>query len=151
MDELHKAGQKTLIFVNTKVSAELLSDELRAKGMKAAAIHGDKTQVMRENVLYQFKRGHVDFLIATDVAARGLGTAARLSAASQPPLLTPPCSRPLHADVKNIECVVNFDFPGNLEDYVHRIGRTGRAGAKGTAYSFLTGTAPRVPHGRVTP
>ncbi|ELR18155.1 ATPdependent RNA helicase DBP2, putative, partial [Acanthamoeba castellanii str. Neff] len=113
MDELHKAGHKTLIFVNTKVSAELLSDELRAKGMKAAAIHGDKTQVMRENVLYQFKRGHVDFLIATDVAARGL-------------------------DVKNIECVVNFDFPGNLEDYVHRIGRTGRAGAKGTAYSFLT-------------
>jgi hypothetical protein len=63
--------------------------------MKAAAIHGDKTQVMRENVLYQFKRGHVDFLIATDVAARGLGTAARLLAASQaqPTLLTPPCQR----------------------------------------------------------
>jgi ATP-dependent RNA helicase DDX5/DBP2 len=113
VDELSKNKSKTLIFVGTKVAAELLSEELRARGIKAAAIHGDKTQAMRENVLHQFKRGNVDILIATDVAARGL-------------------------DVKNIECVVNFDFPQNMEDYVHRIGRTGRAGAKGTSYSFIT-------------
>lgn len=82
--------------------------------MQAEALHGDKTQLARETVLKRFKGGKLNFLIATDVAARGL-------------------------DVKDIKCVINFDFPSNLEDYVHRIGRTGRAGAKGIAYSFLTG------------
>ena len=77
------------------------------------AIHGDKSQTERDMVLNQFRTGRSPIMVATDVAARGL-------------------------DVKNIKTVINFDFPSCCEDYVHRIGRTGRAGAKGTAYSFFT-------------
>ena len=77
------------------------------------AIHGDKGQQERDHVLAQFRSGRTPIMVATDVAARGL-------------------------DVKNIKTVINYDFPSCCEDYVHRIGRTGRAGAKGTAYSFFT-------------
>lgn len=77
------------------------------------AIHGDKSQQERDSVLHQFRSGRNPIMVATDVAARGL-------------------------DVKHVKTVINFDFPSCCEDYVHRIGRTGRAGAKGTAYSFFT-------------
>ena len=77
------------------------------------AMHGDKTQQERDSCMDQFRSGRSPILIATDVAARGL-------------------------DVKDVRCVINFDMPNNIEDYVHRIGRTGRAGAKGVAISFFT-------------
>ena len=79
----------------------------------ALAIHGDKKQEERDWVLKEFREGRNPILVATDVAARGL-------------------------DVKDIKHVINYDFPGQIEDYVHRIGRTGRAGAKGKAYTFFT-------------
>jgi len=82
-------------------------------GWPALSIHGDKNQAERDWVLAEFKSGRSPIMTATDVAARGL-------------------------DVKDIKCVVNYDFPSSLEDYVHRIGRTGRAGAKGTAFTFFT-------------
>merc|ERR1719201_407626 len=75
-------------------------------------IHGDKDQRERESVLSDFKSGRRPIMIATDVAARGI-------------------------DVKDVKCVINFDFPSNIEDYIHRIGRTGRAGAKGIAHTFM--------------
>ena len=90
-----------------------MCDQLgRAVGGLAAVIHGDKDQRERDWVMNSFKSGKSPVLIATDVAARGL-------------------------DVKECNLVINFDFPGQIEDYVHRIGRTGRAGAKGWAHSFL--------------
>ena len=81
--------------------------------MKASAIHGDKSQQERMGALDAFKRGEVEILVATDVAARGL-------------------------DISEMPCVINYDLPYNAEDYVHRIGRTGRAGAKGDAISLHT-------------
>ena len=86
---------------------------LRMDGYPARAIHGDKSQNERDMALAEFKSGTSPILVATDVAARGL-------------------------DVKDIQLVVNYDFPNNIEDYVHRIGRTGRAGAKGTAITLFT-------------
>jgi ATP-dependent RNA helicase RhlE len=83
------------------------------QGIKATAIHGDKSQQERMAALEAFKRGEVEILVATDVAARGL-------------------------DISEMPCVINFDLPYNAEDYVHRIGRTGRAGAKGDAISLHT-------------
>ncbi|PQQ00476.1 DEAD-box ATP-dependent RNA helicase 20 [Prunus yedoensis var. nudiflora] len=82
-------------------------------GWPALSIHGDKNQAERDWVLAEFKSGRNPIMTATDVAARGL-------------------------DVKDIKCVINYDFPSSLEDYVHRIGRTGRAGATGTALTFFT-------------
>merc|ERR1719371_58904 len=79
----------------------------------SGVIHGDKDQREREAVLADFKSGRRPVMIATDVAARGI-------------------------DVKECKAVINYDFPGNVEDYVHRIGRTGRAGKKGNAYTFFT-------------
>jgi superfamily II DNA/RNA helicase len=81
--------------------------------MKASAIHGDKTQQERMAALEAFKRGEIDVLVATDVAARGL-------------------------DISDLPCVINYDLPYNAEDYVHRIGRTGRAGASGDAISIYS-------------
>jgi len=106
-------GSKILIFAETKRGADQLTMEMRTDGLPALAIHGDKKQEEREWVLDQFKKGKSPILIATDVAARGL-------------------------DVKDIKFVINYDFPNNIEDYVHRIGRTGRAGATGSAYTFFT-------------
>ncbi|XP_051136599.1 DEAD-box ATP-dependent RNA helicase 20 [Andrographis paniculata] len=106
-------GSKILIFVETKKGCDQVTRQLRMDGWPALSIHGDKSQDERDWVLAEFKTGRSPVMIATDVAARGL-------------------------DVKDIKCVVNYDFPSCLEDYVHRIGRTGRAGAKGTAFTFFT-------------
>ncbi|GAB4860655.1 Envelope glycoprotein gp160 [Ancistrocladus abbreviatus] len=106
-------GSRVLIFVETKKGCDQVTRQLRMDGWPALAIHGDKDQTERDWVLAEFKSGRSPIMIATDVAARGL-------------------------DVKDIKCVINYDFPSSLEDYIHRIGRTGRAGAKGTAYTFFT-------------
>ncbi|XP_058754875.1 DEAD-box ATP-dependent RNA helicase 20-like [Vicia villosa] len=106
-------GSRILIFTETKKGCDQVTKQLRMDGWPALSIHGDKNQSERDWVLAEFKSGRSPIMTATDVAARGL-------------------------DVKDIKCVVNYDFPSSLEDYVHRIGRTGRAGAKGTAYSFFT-------------
>ncbi len=106
-------GSKVLIFVETKRGCDQLTNSLRMERFPAIAIHGDKSQSDRDDALAAFKNGRVSMLIATDVAARGL-------------------------DVKDVEIVINFDMPNSTEDYVHRIGRTGRAGAKGTSISFFT-------------
>ena len=105
-------GARIIIFCSTKRMCDQLERSL-ARAAPCAAIHGDKDQHQRNRTLSDFKDGRVPVMIATDVAARGL-------------------------DVKDVRAVVNFDFPSNVEDYVHRIGRTGRAGAKGNAYTFFT-------------
>ena len=106
-------GSRILIFCQTKKGCDSLTRSMRVEGWPALAIHGDKDQSERDWVLNEFRSGKSPIMIATDVAARGI-------------------------DVKDIKYVINYDFPGTLEDYVHRIGRTGRAGAAGTAYSFFT-------------
>ncbi|KAJ3678316.1 hypothetical protein LUZ60_002119 [Juncus effusus] len=106
-------GSRILIFMETKKGCDRVTRQLKTDGWPALSIHGDKSQAERDWVLAQFKSGSSPIMAATDVAARGL-------------------------DVKDIKCVINYDFPTNLEDYVHRIGRTGRAGAKGTALTFFT-------------
>lgn len=102
-----------IVFVRTKNETETLAEKLRARGYSAAAINGDVPQVQRERSVSQLKDGKLDILVATDVAARGL-------------------------DVERISHVVNFDIPTDTESYVHRIGRTGRAGRTGDAISFIT-------------
>ncbi|CAL1358084.1 unnamed protein product [Linum trigynum] len=104
-------GSKVIIFCSTKKMCDQLARNL-SRQFGAAAIHGDKSQGERDHVLSQFRSGRAPLLVATDVAARGL-------------------------DVKDIRVVVNYDFPTGVEDYVHRIGRTGRAGATGIAYTFF--------------
>ncbi|XVE50967.1 hypothetical protein DITRI_Ditri01bG0205000 [Diplodiscus trichospermus] len=106
-------GNRILIFVETKKGCDQVTRQLRMDGWPALSIHGDKNQTERDWVLAEFKSGRSPIMTATDVAARGL-------------------------DVKDIKCVINYDFPSSLEDYVHRIRRTGRAGAKGTAFTFFT-------------
>jgi ATP-dependent RNA helicase DDX5/DBP2 len=103
---------KIIVFTDTKRGADQLQRTLRAQGVSALAIHGDKTQQERDWTLDQFKRGRCLVLIATDVASRGL-------------------------DVKDVMYVVNYDFPKQIEDYIHRIGRTGRGGSSGVAYSLF--------------
>ncbi len=110
--DVYKAS-RTMIFCNTKRKTDEVSDSLQLRGYMADKIHGDMTQQLRTNVLNRFKRGDIEVLVATDVAARGI-------------------------DVEGIDSVVNFDMPTHEEYYVHRIGRTGRAGKHGKAYSFLT-------------
>ncbi|KAF1658193.1 UNVERIFIED_CONTAM: putative ATP-dependent RNA helicase DDX5, partial [Eudyptes robustus] len=104
---------KTIIFVETKRKADELTREMRRDGWPALCIHGDKEQRERDWVLSEFKNGKTPILLATDVAARGL-------------------------DVSDIKFVINYDYPNNSEDYVHRIGRTGRRENKGTAYTLFT-------------
>ncbi|GMP30293.1 hypothetical protein CsSME_00005024 [Camellia sinensis var. sinensis] len=104
-------GSKIIIFCSTKKMCDQLSRSL-IRQFGAAAIHGDKSQGERDYVLNQFRTGRCPVLVATDVAARGL-------------------------DIKDIRVVINYDFPTGVEDYVHRIGRTGRAGATGVAYTFF--------------
>ncbi|XP_066316953.1 DEAD-box ATP-dependent RNA helicase 20-like isoform X2 [Miscanthus floridulus] len=111
-------GSRILIFMDTKKGCDQITRQLRMDGWPALSIHGDKSQAERDWVLSEFKSGKSPIMTATDVAARGL-------------------------DVKDVKYVINYDFPGSLEDYVHRIGRTGRAGAKGTAYSFFTAANAR--------
>jgi len=105
--------KQILVFSNTKIGASRLARHLEQEGVKASAIHGDKTQNERMAALEAFKNGGVDVLVATDVAARGL-------------------------DISDLPCVINYDLPYNAEDYVHRIGRTGRAGASGDAISLYS-------------
>jgi ATP-dependent RNA helicase DeaD len=102
-----------IVFVRTKNETETLAEKLRARGYSAAAINGDVAQNVRERTVNQLKKAELDILVATDVAARGL-------------------------DVERISHVVNYDIPTDTESYVHRIGRTGRAGRKGDAISFVT-------------
>jgi ATP-dependent RNA helicase DDX5/DBP2 len=116
----NNTGGKVLVFVETKRGCDQLQRSLQMDGFSAVAIHGDKSQQDRDWTLRQFKEGRSNILVATDVAARGL-------------------------DVKDIQMVANFDFPNNMEDYIHRVGRTGRAGAKGYALSFVTQK-----HGRIS-
>lgn len=104
---------KTLIFVGTKAFCDFLADDLAEKGMRCDTLHGDLSQQARTRTMDKFRKGILKVLVATDVAARGL-------------------------DVKDIEVVINYDFPMNLDDYVHRIGRTARGNDTGVAYSFFT-------------
>lgn len=104
--------KKVLIFGRTKHGVEKLSVALTKKGFKAQSIHGDKSQGQRQRALDTFKRGMAQVLVATDVAARGL-------------------------DIASVSHVINFDIPETYDDYVHRIGRTGRAGQKGKALTFV--------------
>jgi len=103
---------RVLVFGRTKHGVEKLAIELDKRGFKAQSIHGDKSQGQRQRALDFFKKGMSQILVATDVAARGL-------------------------DIAGVSHVINFDIPETYEDYVHRIGRTGRAGAKGKALTFI--------------
>ncbi len=103
----------SIIFCNTKKKVDELADMLQARGYLCDKIHGDMKQTLRINVINKFKRGDIEILIATDVAARGL-------------------------DIDNVEAVFNYDMPTHEEYYVHRIGRTGRAGREGISYTFIT-------------
>jgi superfamily II DNA/RNA helicase len=107
-----KEFSKVLIFGRTKHGVEKLCQTLVKKGFKAESIHGDKNQSKRQNALKAFKENHSQILVATDVAARGL-------------------------DIPNVTHVINFDIPATYEDYVHRIGRTGRANQVGIALTFV--------------
>lgn len=104
---------KVLIFGETKWGVQKLADRLERRGLKVAAIHGNKSQPQRQRALNDFKTERVQALIATDVAARGL-------------------------DIPNVSHVINYDAPKQYEDYVHRIGRTGRGGAMGKALTFVS-------------
>ncbi|MFH4976462.1 hypothetical protein AB6A40_003171, partial [Gnathostoma spinigerum] len=108
-----ESENKTLVFVETKRKADELTRMMRKDGWPVLCIHGDKNQNERDWVLKEFKSGKASILLATDVAARGL-------------------------DVNDIKVVINYDYPNNSEDYVHRIGRTGRCDNKGTAYTLFT-------------
>ncbi|PIT15304.1 RNA helicase [Snodgrassella alvi] len=103
---------QVIVFCNTKQSVDQVNRELNRRGISAQAIHGDKSQQTRLETLAQFKEGSLRVLVATDVAARGL-------------------------DIAELPFVINYELPLNAEDYVHRIGRTGRAGAEGVAISLM--------------
>lgn len=104
--------QQVLVFTRTKHGANRLAEHLNKDGVKAAAIHGNKSQGARTRALADFKSGDIRVLVATDIAARGL-------------------------DIEQLPYVVNFELPNVAEDYVHRIGRTGRAEATGMAVSLV--------------
>ena len=104
----------SLVFCNTKKMVDELSEELKSRGYMAEGLHGDMKQAQRDRVMKAFRSGRVEILIATDVAARGI-------------------------DVDDVEAVFNYDIPQDDEYYVHRIGRTGRAGHTGRAFTFVKG------------
>jgi ATP-dependent RNA helicase RhlE len=110
---------QAFVFVNSKLGCARLARSLERDGLKVVAMHGDKSQDERLKALDAFKRGEVDLLVATDVAARGL-------------------------DIKDVPAVFNFDVPFNPEDYIHRIGRTGRAGASGLAVTLVSASDTRL-------
>jgi superfamily II DNA/RNA helicase len=113
VDELRDADRgRTLVFVRTKRGADRLVKRLQKQNLDAVAMHGNKSQPQRQKALARFSRGEIDTLVATDVAARGI-------------------------DVDDITHVVNFDAPGDRDAYVHRVGRTARAGRDGTGVSFV--------------
>jgi ATP-dependent RNA helicase RhlE len=106
---------RTLLFVRTKSMTETIAEDLQKAGYAADAIHGDRKQAMRQRVLRNFSKGNIKILVATDVAARGL-------------------------DISDVSHVINFDMPMEADGYIHRAGRTGRAGAKGVALSICSPT-----------
>jgi ATP-dependent RNA helicase DDX3X len=112
LDASAESGSLVLVFVETKKSCDAIDDFLYANGYPCTCIHGDRSQVQREEALRSFKCGETPILVATAVAARGL-------------------------DICNVKHVVNFDLPNDVEEYVHRIGRTGRVGNLGLATSFF--------------
>ena len=131
--EIEEGFDAGIVFVRTKTATVELAERLEARGHSAAALNGDLTQQLRERVVDQLKRGVLDIVVATDVAARGL-------------------------DVPRITHVINYDIPYDTEAYVHRIGRTGRAGREGTAILFVTPreqrmlkTIERATRQRITP
>merc|ERR1711936_569648 len=111
-DPTRNPRERTLVFVKTKRNADFLATYLSEEGLPTTSIHGDRLQREREEALDDFKRGSKPILVATAVAARGL-------------------------DIKDVMHVVNFDMPEEVEEYVHRIGRTGRVGNTGRATSFF--------------
>ena len=112
-DLLIKDGfHKVLIFGRTKFGIERLSQELTNRGFRVASIHGNKSQSRRQKALSDFKSNRIQVLLATDLASRGL-------------------------DIDNVTHVINYELPGTYEDYIHRIGRTGRADKKGKALTFV--------------
>jgi superfamily II DNA/RNA helicase len=117
IEQLHdllikKNYEKVIIFGRTKWGVQKVSDELNRRGFRTGAIHGNKNQNQRQRTLTQFKRNELTILLATDVAARGL-------------------------DIDDVSHVINYDMPATYEDYIHRIGRTGRANKRGTALTFV--------------
>ncbi len=108
----------SLVFCNTKRTCDMLIGEMQSRGYSSDALHGDMTQAVRDKVMKKFREGRIEVLVATDVAARGL-------------------------DVENIDAIFNYDIPQDPEYYVHRIGRTGRAGKTGVAYTFASGRKTR--------
>ena len=106
--------KRSIIFCNTKRMVDELVNELQLHGYSSRGLHGDMKQSARTQIMNSFKKGDIDILVATDVAARGI-------------------------DVDNIEAVFNYDIPQDIEYYVHRIGRTGRAGKEGRSFTFVTG------------
>lgn len=114
MQEIQKEkDHKTLIFVQTKRAADMLTNNMRRNNISALALHGDKSQSERDWVMNEFRSGRAPILVATDIAARGI-------------------------DVNDVKVVINYDYPNDAEDYVHRIGRTARADKKGISYTFFT-------------
>lgn len=105
---------KAIVFCNTKKKVDDLIEILKTKGYKAESLHGDIKQTQRDRIMKKMKAGQIQILVATDVAARGI-------------------------DIKDLDLVINYDIPQEQEYYVHRIGRTGRNGSKGVAYTFYTG------------
>ena len=106
--------KRSIVFCNTKKMVDELAEHLKDRGYQAEGLHGDMTQKQRDFVMNRFKNGSLQVLIATDVAARGI-------------------------DVDDLEAVFNYDVPQDTEYYVHRIGRTGRAGREGLAFTFAYG------------
>lgn len=118
------AESLTLVFVETKKGADSLEDFLQNDGYPVTSIHGDRTQREREDALRQFRSGNTPILVATAVAARGL-------------------------DIPHVKHVINFDLPSDIEEYVHRIGRTGRMGNLGVATSFFNDRNRNLANGKV--
>lgn len=113
-DDLRNYGTPAIVFINYKETADWLANQLSKSRFQVVTLHGSKSQDQREKTIQRMKRGEADVMIATNVAARGL-------------------------DISNIALVVNFQMSKKFEDYVHRIGRTGRAGQTGTAITYLSG------------
>jgi len=114
LEKYHKTRKnKVLVFALYKKEASRLENFLQNRGYKVVSIHGDMTQLARNQAFEEFRTGKTPLLVATDVAARGL-------------------------DIKDVEYVINYTFPLTIEDYIHRIGRTGRAGKTGTAHTLFT-------------
>lgn len=110
---LHLGGfERVIVFCNTKIMCQRVSDDLRQAGIRADCLHGNIPQAQREKTMAAFRRGELPVLIATDVASRGI-------------------------DVDDVDCVINYDVPQENEYYIHRIGRTGRAKKKGVAYTVI--------------